>query len=111
MGAIVENIFPFISPGGVQGGKVNPTTVASTTAMPAPTALITFVSGTTSITSIALPYPNFTGYFVYIPTGAMAAATGGPAATTSALPIAAAFTATTNVPVMVFTDGNLWYLK
>jgi hypothetical protein len=110
MGTIVENIFPFISPGGVQGGKVNPTTVASTTAMPAPTALITFVSGTTSITTIALPFPNFQGFFIYIPTGAMAAASGG-TATATALPIAAAFTATANVPVLVVTDGNNWYLK
>ncbi len=108
MGTIVENPFPFASPGGLQGGKVNPTAVASAIAHPAPTALVTTVSGTAAMTTIGLPWPGFTGFIIFIPTGAFTGATGG-TATATALPIGLAFQAVVGIALVLVCDGANWY--
>jgi len=108
MGAIQENPYPFTNPGGLQKGVVNPVTVASTTAMPAPSALISTVSGTVAITTIAVPWPGFTGKISYIPTAAFTGATGGTADGTN-MPIGLAFTAVIGKVLDLSFDGAKWY--
>ena len=103
-----ENIYPFRNPGGLQEGVVDPTTVASTTAMPAPLAMVSTVSGSTAITTIGIPWPGFTGFIKYIPTGAFTGATGG-VATASALPIGLAFTAVVGRVLELTCDGKKFY--
>ncbi len=108
MGTIQENPFPFSEVGGLQLGVVNPTPVASTTAMPAPVAGVTTVSGTTAITTIATPWPDFTGTIRYIPTGTFSGTTAG-AASGAALPIGLAFTAVVGKVLDLTCDGLKWY--
>jgi hypothetical protein len=116
MGNIVESNFPFIEPGGLQKGVVNPTAVPSAAAMPAPTAKVSFVSGVAAITTIKAPWPGFTGSIKYIPTGVFTGATGGVfvgvtggASVGPDIPIAIAFTAVVSKVLELTTDGNLWY--
>lgn len=108
MGRVSEDIWPFVSPGGLQKSVVDLTTVASTTSMPAPNALITVVSGTVAVTTIALPYPGFTGVIKYIPTGAFTGATGG-TATDTVKPVKIAFTAVSGRVLELVCDGSFWY--
>lgn len=108
MGTITERPDLFRNAGGLQGGVVDPVTVASTTAMPAPNALVSTVSGTVEITTIAVPWPGFTGVIKYIPTGAFTGATGG-TATSSAKPIGKAFTAVAGKVLELVCDGSTWY--
>ena len=108
MGTIAENIHPFKSPGGLQFGVVDPVTVASAVAQPAPNALVTTVSGTQELTTIAVPWPGFTGFIILIPTGTFTGATGG-TATATAKPIGKAFTAVVGKPLIMVFDGSLWY--
>lgn len=108
MGTITENIYPFRTPGGLQFGVVDPVTVASTTAMPAPKALISTVSGTVAITTIDIPWPGFTGVIKYIPTAAFTGATGG-AATDTSKPVGLAFTAVIGKVIELAFDGTKWY--
>lgn len=108
MGTINEDIASFKGPGGLQQSVVNPTTLASTTAMPAPTALITTVSGTVAVTTIATPWAGFTGRITYIPTGAFTGATSG-TATDTAKPIGLAFTAVVGKALDLVFDGLKWY--
>lgn len=66
----------------------------------APTGPIFPVSGTTTISTISLPYPGFTGTIRIIPTGAVPFTTGGN--------IAKAFTATAGQQLDMTFDGSLW---
>ena len=80
-------------------------TVASASTI-APTSWITKVSGTTQITTITAPTVAqnagaYLGCMVLIPTGAWSTATGGN--------IAAASTATVNIPITLCYDGTSWY--
>lgn len=88
----------------------NPVTVASAIAHPAPTALITTVSGTAEMTTIGLPWTGFCGFVVFLPTGAFTGATGG-TATATAAPIGKAFTAVAGKALIMFYSqaANLWY--
>lgn len=81
--------------------------VASAAAMPAPTGKQTRVSGTTEITTIALPYAGFEGTIIYIPTGIFTGATGGAAGTAIGL----AFTAVVGKPLRLtfVRAAGLWY--
>ena len=106
MGDITENIYPFKTPGGLQNTVVDQVTVASTTNMPAPRALITTVSGTVAIANIAVPWPGFTGSIKYIPTGAF---TGTTSATGGAGYIGKAFTAVAGKVLELDYDGQFWY--
>lgn len=108
MGRVVEDIYPFRSPGGLLQSVYAGSTTASTTSMPAPTALITTVSGTVAITTITLPWTGFTGSIKYIPTGAFTGATGG-TASGLAKPVGLAFTAVTGKVLELTFDGTLWY--
>lgn len=108
MGTILENIYAFRGPGGLQQSVVDPTVLASTTAMPAPNALITTVSGTVAVTTIAIPWSGFTGKITYIPTGAFTGATSG-TATDTAKPIGLAFTAVVGKALDLTFDGLKWY--
>lgn len=108
MGTVNEDIYPFKSPGGKQLGVVNQQIIASTTAMPAPAALITTVSGTVAVTTIALPWAGFTGFIIYVPTGAFTGATGGTADDTNK-PIGKAFTAVVARALIMIYDGVTWY--
>lgn len=108
MGTISENIYPFKSPGGLQFGVVDPVTRASAIAQGAPQALITTVSGTAELTSIALPWPGFTGFIILLPTAGFTGATGF-TSTATARAIGRAFTAVAGQPIIMVYDGNLWY--
>lgn len=103
-----ENFYPFVNPGGLQAGIVNPTSVASTTAMPAPASLITTVSGTNAISTIAIPYAGFQGTIKYIPTAAFTGATGGSSDAVNK-PIGKAFTAVAGKVLDLTFDGFNWY--
>jgi hypothetical protein len=108
---ITENWSAFMSPGGLQMGKAGGgTIVASAIAMPAPTQLITTVSGTAAMTTLGIPWPGFTGIVIFIPTGIVTAATGG-TATSAALPFGAAYTFTVNIPTFLVCDGSNWWCK
>ena len=109
MGVVSEPYDTFRVVGGLQAGvSAVPATVASAIAMSAPTARITTVSGTAEMTTIAIPWPNFTGSIVYIPTAAFTGATGG-TATATAKPIGKAFTAVAGKALELYFDGSLWY--
>ena len=108
MGTISERPHEFGDVGGLQFGVVAPAVVASAVAMSAPTHKITHVSGTAEMTTIALPWPGFTGSIIYIPDGAFTGATGG-AATDTAKPIGKAFTAVVQRALEMVFDGTLWY--
>lgn len=111
MGTIVENPYPFQMPGGLQKAVVNPTSIASTAAMPAPTARVTTVSATVAITTIDVPWPGFTGRITYIPTAIFTATTAGVAGTPNAnsYPIGIAFTAVVGKALDLTFDGAKWY--
>lgn len=108
MGVVAEPIAGYGRVGGLQQANVNPTTVASATTMPAPSAAITTVSGTAEIVLITLPWNGFTGRITYIPTGAFTGATGT-AATATAKPIGKAFTAVAAKALDLTFDGTNWY--
>jgi hypothetical protein len=90
MGVVAEPIENFRLFGGAMQSVVNPVTIASAIAHPAPTAQVTTVSG------------------VFIPTGAFTGATGG-TATATAKPIGKAFTAVAGKALHMTCDGLLWY--
>lgn len=110
-GTITEQFWGFIPVGGLQQGVVNPTTVASTAAMPAPKAAITTVSATVAITTIDLPWPGFTGTIYYIPTAAFTTTTAGTAGTPNALsfPIGLASTGVIGKVLGMTFDGAKWW--
>jgi hypothetical protein len=60
----------FATPGGALQSIDGGVTASVAGVMPAPTGLITVVSGALAITGITVPYPTFSGMIVYIPTGA-----------------------------------------
>lgn len=108
MGQILEDVWTFRSPGGLEFGVVDPVTRASAVAQAAPKALITTVSGTAALTTIDLPWPGFTGFIILIPTAAFTGATGGTATDTSK-PIGLAFTAVVGKALMMVFDGTKWW--
>ena len=108
MGVVTEPIEFFRVVGGAMQSTVNPVTVGSAIAHPAPTARITTVSGTAEMTTIGIPWSGFTGSVVFIPTAAFTGATGG-TATATAKPIGKAFTAVAGKALEMFCDGILWY--
>jgi hypothetical protein len=108
MGAITENVYAFHNPGGLQFGVVDPVTRASAIAMTAPNALVSTISGTAQMTTIALPYPGFTGFIIYRPTAAFTGATGGTSDGTN-MAIGLAFTAVIGKALMMVFDGALWW--
>lgn len=108
MGTVAEPIENFRLFGGAQQGVVNPVTVASAIAHPAPTAFVTTVSGTAEMTTIGLPWQGFTGAICFIPTQAFTGAIGG-TATATAKPIGKAFTAVAGKALFMVFDGTLWY--
>lgn len=60
-----------ISPWGSKNNPlIDPTTEASVAGVFTPTYLITVVSGALAITGITVPYPDFQGYIILLPTGA-----------------------------------------
>src|SRR5258708_1218628 len=105
-----EDIYLFKTPGGLQESVVNPTVVASTTNMPAPKALVSTVSGTVAVGTIAIPWPNFTGFIRYIPTAAFTGTTGATSGVAGTdYPIGLAFTAVIGKVLDLTFDGNKWY--
>lgn len=96
------------------GTDTNPITtadVASAVAMPAPAAKIQRVSGTAAMTTLGLPWPDFEGHVVFIPTAIFTWATGGAAATTLAAPFGLAGSAVVG-KALWFTflrSTGLWY--
>jgi hypothetical protein len=69
----------------------------------APTASVTHVTGTSSISTITPPYAGFVGSLTLIADGAWTTVTGGN--------IAAAMTAVAGVQYTFTYDGTLWYAK
>lgn len=59
----------FATPGGALQSIDGGTTASVAGVMPAPTGLITIVSGALAITGITVPYATFSGMIIYIPTG------------------------------------------
>jgi len=108
MGTISENKWAFTSPGGLQFGVVAPAVVASVTALPAPLAYIEHVSGTVAITTIALPWPGFTGSIILIPDGVFTTTTAGTSDGTNQA-IALASTAVVSKAMIMTYDGTKWY--
>jgi len=84
-------------PGGAEGSTL---ASAATITLSHPVHKLT---GAVSCTTINPPFTGFVGHVTLVPTGAAPFATGGN--------IAAAFTATANVPIIGYYDGSLWYLK
>jgi hypothetical protein len=85
--------------------------VASAVAMPAPGALIERVSGTAAMSTLGLPWPDFEGYVIFLPTAIFTWVTGGAAATTLAAPFALAGSAVVGKALhFVFLRlTGLWY--
>lgn len=108
MGVITENVYAFGEVGSLQFAVKDPVTVASAVAMPAPKARITTVSGTAAISTIAIPWPGFTGSITYIPTGLFTGVTGGTADGTN-FPIAVAFAAGVSRALILTFDGSSWF--
>ena len=95
----------FTEPGGKEQGIVG-ADLASAATM-APTHRIHYVSGTTEITAITLPYAGFAGTITFIPEGAFTTNTGG----ATGVAISKAETAIALAPVH-FTyhpAKGLWY--
>jgi hypothetical protein len=91
------------------GGALNPIvgpTIASTTSI-SPTYGIHPVSGTEVVKFINVPYADFKGQIVFLPTGAWTTSV----TTGTSGNIAKAVTAVANVPVIAVYDGTSWYLK
>jgi len=92
--------------------NVDPVTRASVAGVNNPiNYAVTFVSGTAAITALKVP-SGFRGALALVPTGAFTGATGGAYAsdgTTDTIPIGLAFTAVASKPLIMVTDGNLFY--
>lgn len=101
----------FTEPGTDTDSCVESAIIASAVAMPAPLSKIQRVSGTAAMTTIGLPYPDFEGTVIFIPTAAFTGATGGAAATTLAAPIGLAFTAVVGKALYLtfIRVTGLWY--
>lgn len=103
--------FPaFQSPGDTMK-NINGGSIASAATLPTPTGFITVVTGTTQTTLIPLPYPDFEGMLIFIPTGAWTGATGG-TATAANRALAAAFVGVANIPILAFYNKatGFWYV-
>jgi hypothetical protein len=85
------------------GGMVGKTVASSATITPS--GPVFHVSGTESITNIALPYTGFVGRVTIIADGAFTMTTGGTAGTA----IATVVTAVASQAMDVVFDGTVWY--
>lgn len=111
MSAAAEKVRAFYNPYGLDSSPVSTQDVASAVAMPAPLARIQRVSGTAAMTTLGLPWPDFEGDVVFIPTAIFTWATGGAAATTLAAPFGLAGSAVVG-KALVFSflrSTGLWY--
>lgn len=111
MSAAAEKIRNFFLPPGVDTSVISTADVASAVAQPAPAALVQRVSGTAAMTTLGLPWPDFEGFVVFIPTAIFTWATGGAAATTLAAPFGLAGSAVVG-KALWFTflrSTGLWY--
>jgi len=111
MSAAGEQVASKFSEPGIDSDPISTGDVASAVAMPAPLAKIQRVSGTAAMTTIGLPYPDFEGTVIFIPTAAFTGATGGAAATNLAAPIGLAFTAVVGkaLHLTFLRSTGLWY--
>jgi hypothetical protein len=87
------------------GGLVGRTIASSATITPP--APVTIVSGTESISNVALPYTGFVGTITLIATGAWTLTTGGTAGTA----IATNVTMVASQALDLVFDGTTWYPK
>lgn len=67
-----------------------------------------FVTGTTAITLITVPWTGFKGLFILIPTSTAALTSGGTKSGNN-IPIAVTHTGVANRPIFCYCDGNLIY--
>jgi len=111
MSAAAEKVrWAYVGPG-ADSSPITTADVASAVAMPAPLARQQRVSGTAAMTTLGLPWPDFEGDVVFIPTAVFTWATGGAAATTLAAPFALAGSAVVG-KALTFTfhrATGLWY--
>jgi len=94
---------------GTQGRSCSGADIASAATI-VPLKKIHRVTGTVAITLIALPYPEFEGTIILVPTGAFTGATGGsPTAVNKAIGLA--FTAVVGKPLVLtyVASQQLWY--
>ena len=101
----------FANPGADTSPCTDPNIVASAVAMTAPQYLCTRVSGTAAMTTIGLPWPDFDGFIIFIPTAVFTFATGGAAMTTLAAPIGLAGSAVVGKALhfVLMRSAGLWY--
>lgn len=87
------------------GGYLGPNIASSATVTP--TAPLHHVTGTASITTIALPYTGFVGAITFIADGAWTMTTGGTAGTD----ISTVVTAVSGQALDMVYDGTIWNPK
>lgn len=112
MSAAAEAIaFKYDSPVGFDTAPISSADVASAVAQPAPVSRVQRVSGTAAMTTLGLPWPDFEGDVIFIPTAIFTWATGGAAATNLAAPFGLAGSAVVG-KALTFTflrSTGLWY--
>lgn len=112
MSAAAEAVaYKYNKPVGFDTSIISGADVASAVAMPIPLQRVQRVSGTAAMTTLGLPWPDFEGDVVFIPTAVFTWATGGAAATTLAAPFALAGSAVIG-KALTFTFlriTGLWY--
>lgn len=67
-----------------------------------------FVTGTTQVDLITVPWTGFRGVVLLIPTGAMAFTSGGTKSGNN-IPIKVTYTGVANRPIWAYCDGDFWY--
>lgn len=112
MSAAAEAIaFKYDSPVGFDTAPISTADVASAVAMSIPQSRVQRVSGTAAMSTLGLPWPDFEGDVVFIPTAVFTWVTGGAAATLLAAPFAIAGSAVVS-KALTFTflrATGLWY--
>lgn len=112
MSAAAEKIAQFYNkPIGVDTAVISSVDVASAVAMPAPLSRVQRVTGTAAMSTLGLPWPDFEGDVVFLPTAIFTWVTGGAAITTLAAPFALAGSAVVG-KALTFTllrSTGLWY--
>src|SRR5258706_4682105 len=112
MSGAAEKVKQFYQmPVGFDTAPISSGDVASAVAHPAPVSRVSRISGTAAMTTLGLPWPDFEGDVIFIPTAVFTWATGGAAATTLAAPFALAGSAVVG-KALTFTflrSTGLWY--
>lgn len=111
MSKIDEDVYPFRSPGGLQGGVIaSNSPIEFTGGNFVPTALITVLTGSGAMNTISLPWPGFTGMIIVVggPSSAVTLVAGG-TATGLDMPLAYGGSVGVGEAKALVTDGTQWY--